>query len=254
MFRKLLGALHWALVAALAAAALGVAGLWVANRSTSPIPLYESRYTPSRGFPQEPAYSVSPQRFQEMFWYQTVYLYPRPPRRAAAVMIDQGALAVAYSRLVNDRASRQLVRSATIRTGFLPAGLLRFGREFRTWRKTLGPAGITLQQVHDVYVLSYLDADSSELDSLREYIVATHRDVGAAPPHPIFVYQSSKLFVSLLIPLMVLSVYPCIFVTVRLASWRRRRARRKAGSCLRCGYDLTGNVSGLCPECGTAVG
>lgn len=33
---------------------------------------------------------------------------------------------------------------------------------------------------------------------------------------------------------------------------RRRRARRlRKGLCLRCGYDLTGNISGVCPECGT---
>jgi len=29
--------------------------------------------------------------------------------------------------------------------------------------------------------------------------------------------------------------------------------RRKSGKCVSCGYDLTGNVSGVCPECGTAV-
>ena len=32
--------------------------------------------------------------------------------------------------------------------------------------------------------------------------------------------------------------------------WAERRSR---GLCGRCGYDLTGNVSGVCPECGTAV-
>lgn len=32
---------------------------------------------------------------------------------------------------------------------------------------------------------------------------------------------------------------------------RQRRARLK--QCLECGYDLTGNVSGVCPECGTPV-
>ncbi len=30
------------------------------------------------------------------------------------------------------------------------------------------------------------------------------------------------------------------------------RARVKRGLCIRCGYDLTGNVSGTCPECGRA--
>ena len=27
--------------------------------------------------------------------------------------------------------------------------------------------------------------------------------------------------------------------------------RRKSGQCLHCGYDLTGNLSGTCPECGS---
>jgi hypothetical protein len=35
---------------------------------------------------------------------------------------------------------------------------------------------------------------------------------------------------------------------------RRREARlRRLGRCLQCEYDLTGNVSGICPECGVAV-
>jgi hypothetical protein len=29
--------------------------------------------------------------------------------------------------------------------------------------------------------------------------------------------------------------------------------QRPPGSCAHCGYDLTGNVSGICPECGTPV-
>jgi hypothetical protein len=42
-----------------------------------------------------------------------------------------------------------------------------------------------------------------------------------------------------------------------LAYWGRRAVahfrsvdRRLGGRCIRCGYDLTGNVSGVCPECG----
>ena len=33
----------------------------------------------------------------------------------------------------------------------------------------------------------------------------------------------------------------------------RTRSRRRSGRCPACGYDLTGNVSGACPECGTAA-
>jgi len=38
--------------------------------------------------------------------------------------------------------------------------------------------------------------------------------------------------------------------TVRL--WRRDR-RHPPGHCQRCGYDLTGNVTGVCSECATKV-
>jgi hypothetical protein len=38
-----------------------------------------------------------------------------------------------------------------------------------------------------------------------------------------------------------------------LAEWGVRRRRRASGLCLACGYRLTGNVSGVCPECGTPV-
>lgn len=34
---------------------------------------------------------------------------------------------------------------------------------------------------------------------------------------------------------------------------RRRRRRRRPGCCVHCLYDLTGNESGVCPECGTAI-
>ena len=32
-----------------------------------------------------------------------------------------------------------------------------------------------------------------------------------------------------------------------------RHLRRRRGRCTTCGYDLTGNVSGVCPECGLAL-
>lgn len=37
--------------------------------------------------------------------------------------------------------------------------------------------------------------------------------------------------------------------------WRKEQAehRRQHGLCLVCGYNLTGNVSGVCPECGAPI-
>ncbi len=48
----------------------------------------------------------------------------------------------------------------------------------------------------------------------------------------------------------VLAVYPTVAIARGpLRRWRRR----KRGACVACGYDLTGNVSGVCPECGTEI-
>jgi hypothetical protein len=46
------------------------------------------------------------------------------------------------------------------------------------------------------------------------------------------------------------SVVPLI---VAVYGARRRRLRRRLGFCERCGYDLTANASGRCPECGAAT-
>ena len=35
--------------------------------------------------------------------------------------------------------------------------------------------------------------------------------------------------------------------------WRRHHTLRPTGSCAHCGYDLRGNASGVCPECGQRV-
>jgi len=44
-----------------------------------------------------------------------------------------------------------------------------------------------------------------------------------------------------------------ILIVATVLLWRQRRPRPKVGQCPCCRYDLTGNVSGQCPECGTVV-
>ena len=47
--------------------------------------------------------------------------------------------------------------------------------------------------------------------------------------------------------LVLLLAYPTFAL---IHSEIRRRSRHRKGHCLSCGYDLTGNCSGQCPECG----
>lgn len=55
------------------------------------------------------------------------------------------------------------------------------------------------------------------------------------------------------LPLLVLAfgIYP--FFAFLRGPYRRHRRRRK-GLCPKCGYNLSGNVSGVCPECGDMTG
>lgn len=46
---------------------------------------------------------------------------------------------------------------------------------------------------------------------------------------------------------------PFLAFAIPTAFFRRFALRQPAGHCQRCGYDLTGNVSGRCPECGVAA-
>lgn len=43
-----------------------------------------------------------------------------------------------------------------------------------------------------------------------------------------------------------------ILPAVSLLVWLLVRRAYPSGHCRKCGYNLTGNVSGICPECGTA--
>ncbi len=50
-----------------------------------------------------------------------------------------------------------------------------------------------------------------------------------------------------------LSTIVCIWVLVLIGRFGRKAGSVLAGECGRCEYDLTGNESGTCPECGRAV-
>jgi hypothetical protein len=57
--------------------------------------------------------------------------------------------------------------------------------------------------------------------------------------------------------LFLLLIYMGPIFGLAIASWvigiADRRMKIPSGCCQRCGYDLTGNVSGRCPECGMTI-
>ena len=73
--------------------------------------------------------------------------------------------------------------------------------------------------------------------------------VNPAPSPPFPVVTSQWVRAPLWLPALMFA-FPQAIVVVRAL---RRRRRRRAHECLACGYDLTGNVSGVCPECGRAI-
>jgi hypothetical protein len=54
------------------------------------------------------------------------------------------------------------------------------------------------------------------------------------------------------LPLWFCALFPAACVVVLGSAWLLRRNESQSNHCRACGYDLTGNVSGVCPECGTA--
>lgn len=64
-------------------------------------------------------------------------------------------------------------------------------------------------------------------------------------PLPVARGPVSFLVVPMWVPLVLIAV-------PSLIAWRS--TTRRPGHCRKCQYDLTGNVSGVCPECGTEVG
>ncbi len=79
------------------------------------------------------------------------------------------------------------------------------------------------------------------------YLGGIVRWVGGGYP----TYWSLTLTLPWWVPAALCAAFPAFFYTLcAQAAWKRRR-RSRHGLCLHCGYNLTGNTSGRCPECGS---
>jgi hypothetical protein len=96
--------------------------------------------------------------------------------------------------------------------------------------------GFRFPLVHDQHLTKRI----GELSYFRRHRFGTHPLVKSA-------YQGYVPFWFILI---VVSFYPLYYF---VGNPIRRSWHRKRGLCQHCGYDLTGNVSGVCPECGERI-
>jgi hypothetical protein len=66
-------------------------------------------------------------------------------------------------------------------------------------------------------------------------------------------FEPEKREYAVVVPELFLLVAGCLLPAFAFTRALRTRRRRMRGLCKSCGYNLTGNVSGVCPECGTLV-
>lgn len=94
---------------------------------------------------------------------------------------------------------------------------------------------------------AYNDLDETLWDFYRT--VASWRICGiyyiTKPAVPV-----KMILIPALYPICFIAIAPAIWL---LSWWRERSTRGNVNHCSTCGYDLTGNTSGVCPECGTTI-
>jgi hypothetical protein len=83
----------------------------------------------------------------------------------------------------------------------------------------------------------------------RHNFLARRIHVAARPQMGFLGYDVVTIVVPDWFVVMMLAAFPA----VRLWRCYRKRAREEGYRCSACGYNLTANASGVCPECGTPV-
>lgn len=100
--------------------------------------------------------------------------------------------------------------------------------------------GIGFARGDPYWDFSWSDYYGFDFDKLSRCGIVSPRCELAGWPH------DSLVLLPLWLPFSVLAALTCLV-------WLRKADDRAFLMCVDCGYNLTGNVSGICPECGSPV-
>ena len=68
----------------------------------------------------------------------------------------------------------------------------------------------------------------------------------------LFVFGERSVVIALWLPATITFILPAFWAVCYWVRYRRQ-SRRCRNLCATCSYNLTGNTSGICPECGTTA-
>jgi hypothetical protein len=122
-----------------------------------------------------------------------------------------------------------------------------WARRYKTWRhRTLG--------------VLLVSQDTIDIDDDDTFVgVSSGRRLGFGYDHGLHGTPGTPLvsnvpsYWRILVPSWFAAAVLLTPLAIVFFRYNRRRKRIRHGLCPTCRYDLTGNVSGVCPECGTAV-
>jgi len=84
----------------------------------------------------------------------------------------------------------------------------------------------------------------------KQFVLAVRQKSGSPPP-PLVGPCTVNATIRLWQIAVLASIYPLVML---LVVWRRKRfLTRNPSACRNCYYDLTGNETSTCPECGSAI-
>ena len=102
------------------------------------------------------------------------------------------------------------------------------------------------QAYRDLHLVSFHSGYAPDIHGL--YSIVSGGGSTSLPPPPVLVAKSIRMHL-----LLVAFLFGACAAGPLLRGPVRRWHRARRGLCVRCGYDLTGNISGVCPECGTRI-